>query len=282
MKDIIVGTDFSECSINALKHATAIAEKIGCDIVLLWVEKPGASLEDDAKGEKNYREKAEKKLITIADSYKSLMSKENRIIPKIRQGKPATEISKEAEKNEARLIVVGSHGNSGFEEGQIGSNAYRTVMAVKCPVLTVQYHTNFSRALTDIVLVVDSTEETLQKVPFTVKIAKLFAAKIHILGIVTSNIKGQQNLVEAYLRNAEKYVRDHNIRFSTYIKDSTNAVNTIIDFTKEVDANLIVIMSEQSNDMGVWLGSQARDMINKSKSPVLCIHPDDKVFGLAH
>ncbi|MGI6319485.1 MAG: universal stress protein [Bacteroidales bacterium] len=38
MKGIIVGTDFSESSINALKHATTIADKAKCDITLIWVK----------------------------------------------------------------------------------------------------------------------------------------------------------------------------------------------------------------------------------------------------
>ena len=38
MNKIIVGIDFSECSLNALAHAVNIAEKSDLEIVMIWVK----------------------------------------------------------------------------------------------------------------------------------------------------------------------------------------------------------------------------------------------------
>jgi nucleotide-binding universal stress UspA family protein len=279
--NIVVGTDFSENSINALKHATSIADKAKCDIILVWVETPGTTLGLMSENIEEYRKIAEKKLEDIVTDNKNLMPKGNKIVPKTRKGRPFEELSKEAEENESMMIVVGSHGVSGYEESFIGNTAYRTVMSAKCPVLTIQHFVKLSRALTDIVLLIDSTTATLQKLPFAVKIARLFAAKIHILGLYTSSHISIQHMVDANVIVAEKVIREANVRYSKTIRESFNMANTTINFTKEIDANLIVIMSEQEADFGLWLGNASREMINKSTIPVLCIHPNDKIYDLS-
>lgn len=279
--NIVVGTDFSENSINALKHATTIAYKANCNITLVWVETPGTTLGLMSENILDYRKIAEERLNEIAQDHKKLMPAERSIVTKIRQGRPFSELAKEAEECDAMMLVVGSHGVSGYQESYIGNTAYRTVMHSKCPVLTIQHFTNISRALTDIVLVIDATQNTLHKLSVAIKVAKLFAAKLHILGLYTSSHLEIQNLVNANVNAAEKYIREANVRYSKTMRESFNVVSTTLRFTQEIDANLIVIMSEQ-DDFGSWLGTGARDMINKSKVPVLCVHPRDEVYDIAH
>ena len=36
-KKILVGIDFSECSVNALEHAITIAQRASCGITMVWV-----------------------------------------------------------------------------------------------------------------------------------------------------------------------------------------------------------------------------------------------------
>ena len=45
MNKIIVAIDFSECSINAFRHALSIAEHCSGELILLWVEKASTEKE---------------------------------------------------------------------------------------------------------------------------------------------------------------------------------------------------------------------------------------------
>ena len=279
MKGIIVGTDFSDSSINALMHATTIADKAKCDITLVWVKTPGASLGlmSDNLGE--YVELAQKNLERIAEDHKTLMPKGKKIITKILEGKVHQVLAKEALEMQADLVVLGAHGVSGEDEFFIGNNAYRSVMTVQCPVLTIRNHTQVSRALTDIVVPVDYSEESRQKFPVAVKFAKLFSAKIHVLGLYTSQQREVRQLVDAYLYTVDKFLKAKNIRYQMYKRESFNATETTVNFAKEIDANLIVIMTEQSSDFsGIWLVSQDREMINNCFFPVLSVTSSD-IFG---
>ncbi len=277
MNNLVVATDFSECSINALKHAVRVADKAQCDIYLVWVNNSDINDNEDGKDLADPREK----LISIANSYKNFMPKGFEIIPVIRKGKPANEIAAEVINRRASMVIIGSHGNSKINDKNIGANAYKIVTASKCPVLTIPFNTNFSRALTDVVMVIDTTDDTVQKIPTTTKIGKLFSAKVHILGLITSNFEEQTNIVKANINTAEKYLRDHNVRNSSTFKESNDVVKTIIEFAKEIDANLISIMSEQSSDFGFALGEQAKKMINESSIPVLCIHLNDNAYSVS-
>lgn len=277
--NIVVGTDFSENSINALKHATSIADKAKCNITLIWVETPGTTLGLMAENVSDYRVIAQKRLEEIAKDHKNLMPEGTKINVKIRQGRPYTELAKDAEENDALMIVVGAHGVSGYQESFIGNNAYRTVMSAKCPVLTIHDEVKISRALTDIVVLIDSTHNTLHKLPFAIKMAKLFNAKIHLLCLYTSSHISTQTMADAHLKLAEKYLNEANVRFNKTTLESFNITNTTKRFAAEIDANLVVIMSEQ-DDFGTWLGDSSRELVNKIKTPLLCIHPDDKVYEI--
>ena len=43
MKDIVVGIDFSDCSLNALEHAAVLAQKTGHDLLMVFVNNPNIS-----------------------------------------------------------------------------------------------------------------------------------------------------------------------------------------------------------------------------------------------
>ncbi|MDD2411350.1 MAG: universal stress protein [Bacteroidales bacterium] len=276
MKGIIVGTDFSESSINALLHATTIADKAKCDITLIWAKTPGTTLGLMSENINEYADLAEKQLIKIADDHKTFMPKGNKIIPKIVEGRVHQVLAREALEMQADLVVVGAHGISGEDEVFIGNNAYRTVISVNCPVLTIRNQTKVSRALTDIIVPIDYSIESRQKVPIAVKFAKLFSAKIHVLGLYTSDLRDVRQLVDAYMHTVDKYLKSNNIRYQMYKRESFNTTETTVNFADEIDANLIVIMTEQTTDFtGIWLGSQARDMINNSRYPVLSVTSSD-------
>lgn len=279
MKGIIVGTDFSESSINALKHATTIADKAKCDITLVWVKTPGTTLGLMSENAQEYSDLANSKLVKIADDHQSLMPKGKKIIIKIIEGKVSSAIAREAEESNADLVIVGAHGISGEDELFIGNNAYRTVMAVNCPVLTIRNHTKVSRALTDILVPIDLSEESRQKLPVAVKIAKLFAAKIHVLGLYTSSNREVRQIVDSYLFTVDRFLKAKNIRYQIYKRESFHITQTTVEFAKEIDANLIVTMTEQSSDVsGIWLGTQARELVNNCCFPVLSVTSTD-VYG---
>jgi nucleotide-binding universal stress UspA family protein len=195
---------------------------------------------------------------------------------RIRHGKINKEIVKEAYDSAAFLIVVGTHGISGFEEFWIGSNAQKLVSESPCPIITIRGGINISKDLKRIVMPIDATLETRQKVPFTSLIAKIFAAEVHILLLYTSKVQAERRQVDEYAEQAAKYLHENKIKFVIETVDVKELVDDVISYAQKVDAGLISIMSEMlKSTRNLWLGTYAHQMVNHSPIPVLTIHVKD-------
>jgi nucleotide-binding universal stress UspA family protein len=113
----------------------------------------------------------------------------------VREGKVHTEVANQAKYDDVDLIVCTTHGSSGFEETYIGSNAYRIVMHSKCPVVTIRPNYRFHASSKIIVLPIDSSLDTRQKVPYTCKLAEMMKSEIHVLGVYTSHQHSQREKI---------------------------------------------------------------------------------------
>jgi len=198
MKKILVAIDFSDCSINALEHAITIADKAKADILMVWAKIPENTKDIFSIEPENLLEEVKKRFEELIKKYK-IGFKNGKLEYKIRKGKIYKEIVKEAEESGAFLIVTGTHGTSGFEKFWAGSNANKIVSASKLPVITIRGGIDIDRKLSKIVMPIDSSLETRQKISFTSILAKLFNAEIYILAIFTTNIKAIQTRVIAML-----------------------------------------------------------------------------------
>ena len=120
MKRIVVGIDFSDNSINALEHAILIAKKANMSVTLVWVDHIDYSKEIFNIDPTHRLDAVAKRFNELLKNYESCC---NNIDFVVRKGKVYSEICDVAEELKAYMIVVGTHGLSGFEEFWSGSNA---------------------------------------------------------------------------------------------------------------------------------------------------------------
>jgi len=272
MKQIIVAIDFSKGSVHALRFAISIANVVGANIQLLHVYKPDSAESIFDNVEKDAMREIQSRLNTLIDKYKKLLKK-GKIEGKIRKGKVYKEIVNQAKYSDAYMIVIGTHGVSGFEEFWIGSNAYRIVSASPCPVITIRYGFCCTKRITKIVMPIDDTRDSRQKVPFVAELAKLLCAEVHIMALYRSKIKEVQKEVEKYADQAGKFLANSNVKYSIFTKRVDNIADGIIEFASSINAEMIACMTEQENTTSnIWLGPFAQQLVNHSKIPVLSIH----------
>jgi nucleotide-binding universal stress UspA family protein len=267
---IVVAFDFSTGSMQALEYSIMLANRIAADICMVYVGK-SETLEtlfpDPAADPRNEAKKRfEEVLSPVRDNVKG------KIIYKIRTGKVYKEVVNLANSMDALMIITGSHGISGFEEFWIGSNATRIVTYSDCPVITVRHGVDPKKAISKIVFPVDSTRQTRQKAPFTSVLAMAFHAEVHILKLYSSKIKSIRHLVDGYASQVVKLLQSKNIRFKIAENDASNLTSVTIEYAKDVEADLIAIMTEQETTASnILLGTFAQQMINNSPMPVLTI-----------
>ncbi len=280
MKKILVAIDFLDCSINALAHAVSIAEKAGADIELVWVNMPDNSKEIFQMDASSMITEVEKRFDKLIEEYSPKMGS-GKLTYKIREGKVYREIVLEAEEINADIIVVGTHGSSGIEEFWIGSNANKIVSASHIPIISIRGGIDVLQPLTKIVLPLDSTVETRQKVPFTTELAKVCGAEVYVLSVYTTKVSQVRYRVDTYTDQVVEYLEEEEVKYTRDVVEADNLTKSTIGYAERVGANLISIMTEQERTTAnLWLGAFAQQMVNHSPFPVLSIHSKDLIRSL--
>ena len=282
MKEVIVAVDFSECSINALEHALTIANLAKLDVLMVYVMKTDSIKDLISEPTQDIIAAVEKKFEEMIRKYKYQL-RNSKIDYMIREkGNVYKEIVGVAKRRKATMTVTGTHGTSGFEKFWAGSNANKMVSASHCPIITIRGGVKVSKPLKKIVLSIDSSLETRQKVPFTAYLAKFFNAEIHVLGIYTTTIRAVRRKVDNYSDQVVKYLEEGNIKSVLAKIEADNITTSTLDYCKKIDANLISIMTEQEKaTANLWLGSYAQQMVNHSPVPVLTIHSKELIKSLS-
>ncbi|HNW74678.1 MAG: universal stress protein [Bacteroidales bacterium] len=277
MSSIIVAIDFSNTSIHALEYAIPIANKMKSDINLIWVDKISSqeSVYPDTTNEN--RNEAKKRFDELIHQYHKKLTKGITMEYRLKKGRIYREVDSLAKITEADLIITGAHGISGFEEYWIGSNAYKIVTYASRPVITVRHDFPIRKNIDRIIVPMDQSAETLQKIPFIVRLATLFKSEVHVVTTHNSHLKSIQRLTEKVAQTALRYFQGHDIRLVEDSIVSNDLTKALLTYSLNVDADLIAIMTEQETPAKILLGAQAQQLVNQSPIPVLSIHPHESV-----
>jgi nucleotide-binding universal stress UspA family protein len=269
MKTLIVPIDFSEESLNGLDLAVMLARKSNAKILLVHVI-PRVISEDISITEKKIKN-ANLKFENLLQSCQERRDFRCNMNYLISRGRVFSDVTNVADKHEDPLIVLSTHGASGFEKLFIGGNAFKIASNAKNPVITVR-QSNLTSNIDKIVMPLDNTLQTREKVPYTVNFAKLFNSEIHIVTIRTSNHRSIEKKLHKYSSQVAEFVQDHKIPFRLEHLQGVNLTDLTLDYSRSVKTDLISILAEQEKDTSNnLLGNNAHQMINKSQIPVLVI-----------
>lgn len=275
MKSFLVAVDFSNCSVNALMYAASLAYFTDAQIEMIWVNNP-------AKTKVNVANDASTGLINEMNiQFKKLKEEVLTRYPGlkvdylIREGKVHKEIGLQARESNSQMIVAGTHGgNTGFERIWMGSNVYRIVSSAPCPVLTVRAGINVINRVNTIIFPIDSSVETREKVTITAEIARSTRARVIILKLYSTEMIEIKDSVDIYADQAADYLREEGVEVSMDEAHAENLTVTTIDYARKVDANLIIIMTEQEKKIANFLiGTFAQQMLDSAPIPVLSVRP---------
>lgn len=275
MQSVIVAVDFSNTSIHAIEYSIPLANKLKSDIILVWVDKipPSESLYPDTSSEN--RNEAKKRFEELISIYSRRMGKNLKMEYKLRKGKIFHEVDTLAKNSGAGMIITGSHGISGYEEYWIGSNAVKIVTYATCPVITIRHDFAIKKSIQRILVPIDSSAETIQKLPYVARLASLFKSEVHVVGTHSSHLSSIQRLAEKYIQQATSYLFSHDIRCIEDNIIAPDITKATLQYASEVKADLIAIMTEQETPASILLGPRAQQLINQSIVPVLSIHPQE-------
>jgi len=274
---ILVPTDFSTASNNAIEHAVKIADLFDNEITLLFVMEEsifhslfGGSAEKSVLMDKintQLKQKAEE----IRANYPKIVV--NTII---REGKPYKQIVEASESLPCDSIVMGFNGLDGIEHF-MGSTTLKVLKSAKHPVVIikdVQASTNYKK----IVLPIDLTKESRQKTSWAIHLAHKYDSEIHVIMEIEDD-EFLKKKVRASLNQVEKMLVKNKVRYVAKILDDQNYPDhfgkDIIQYSEEIDADLIMIMTQKEGGViDFFVGSFAQQVIDGTKQiPIMAINP---------
>lgn len=142
--NILVSLDISESTEKVVVAATQLAKAMSAKLYLIHVADPDPDFVGYGVGPQTVRDSVSEKLhkehAHIQELAESLRQKGLDAIGLLIQGSIVEVILKQANKLEAQMIVMGSHGRGAVYEVLVGSVSKGVLHGAKCPVLVVPTH----------------------------------------------------------------------------------------------------------------------------------------------
>lgn len=269
MKRILVPTDFSNQAENALKVAVDIATKNNSEIFIIHsLEMPlHLSSSGDSGGmpeslffiklaENHFEELLEKPYLADLEIHEA-----------IGHGEVYNDINEVTQSKNIDLIVMGSHGISGFKEMFIGSNTEKVVRTANVPVLVIKNeHESFD--ITNFVFATDFSEKCCDSFKEAKKFAEDVNAQMNLLYV---NTPGNFITTTDANKKMKDFVKDLDIKnYTLNIYNDTSVEKGILNFAKETNASLIGMSTHGRQGISHFFnGSISEDLVNHANRPVI-------------
>jgi nucleotide-binding universal stress UspA family protein len=273
---ILVPIDFSDQSLIALSQSYNMARLANSDITLIHViEESRLPLLGNIVSRKKEYEKIMEDAISqkLQELAKETAGKSGvNVNVLIRKGKVYDEIVDAANDLSSSFIIMGTNGSVGLKRF-IGSNALRVIKEAHCPVITIKgkFHKSGCK---NIVLPLDLTKESREKVNKAIEIARYFDSTIHVVSVVEDDDEFRVTKLRRQLDQVEEYLQEKEVKCTTKFIMGADIARVVNEYAKEIDADLTMIMTQQEmNWTHLFIGSQAQEVINNSEIPVLSIRP---------
>ena len=270
MKTILIPTDFSKHAEYALKIAAQIARKNNSKIILLhMLELPHQA--GDAVGSGHqipeimfFKNAVIQKLDDLMDApYLDGLD-----VAEVIQFELAFDgIMKIAKQNAVDLIIMGSHGASGFKEMFVGSNAEKVVRHSDVPVLIIKEE-DADFKINDFVFASDFSEEIKKPFAKVLEFANEFNATLHLVTINTPNnfksTSETEQSMHQFLKGFE--IKKHQL----HIYNESYVEKGILKFAKSINADLIGVSTHGRKGLSHFFnGSISEDLVNHAHRPVV-------------
>ena len=187
---ITFATDFSSCSASAFRYALEWAKVFEAKLTVFHVLSLQPGLDIDAGIAQSYLDEQRN---VAQDHLNQLLVEARQHVTQtsleMRNGLPSALICDVAREHKADLIIMGTHGWTGFNRVLFGSVAERVIQRAPCPVLSIPgrspEETAGMHSLTiqprHVVLPIDFTDCSMDAYEYAVQVAKWFDAHLTLV-----------------------------------------------------------------------------------------------------
>ena len=276
-KRILVPTDFSDVSFVALEYAVYMANRLNTGIDLLHVADKN-ELKEKAETRSAYKlhiTEVSNKLEKIKNTSGAAFRIETHLV--ISKEPASKEIIRFSKENEPDLACIGTYGNdSSPAKFHLGNNTDKLVHEAEFPVLTCRKKRE-PMQFRDLLLPIDLTRHTTEKVDRIIRFAQSFESTIHLLAASEffEQIISSKSELEERLEEAAATIRKNGLKCTTETIRHDYVSHSVLEYAEEIDVDLLVVMSRPENMLNQLLGSRINKVISHAEIPVLSFRPSE-------
>lgn len=276
MKTLVVPTDFSSVSVNAMNYAVDMAQAINAGIVLLHVYNVPVSFTDSPVSPvstvsiEEIKRTSEERLQELKKNLVTVTAGKVEIFTEARLGETIEELQQICSSVEPLAIIMGSHGATGLERLIMGSTTLTAIRHLKCPVIVVPPGTTY-HGIRKIGLACDF-ENIVQSTPvdYIKNIVREFGADLYVLNV--------QDIEQDYLEDAvmdtaylDAMLEDVSPKYVQLTgKDVVESINS---FAEHNNLDLVMVIPKKHRFIdSLFHKSQSRELITHAHIPIVSIH----------
>jgi nucleotide-binding universal stress UspA family protein len=290
-RKILCPVDFSEYSKLALHYAAALTWENDAQLIVFHSVPDLALTWSYLQG--NYQETIYDAILSrsTADLKTFLtdeLTQEIRYEQKITCGNPAESILKTSQEEDVDLIVMGTHGHSGYERFLVGSVTNKVLHKASVPVLVVckpsqhfiQPDENRPVQINRILCAIDFEPNNQHIAQTALSLARTYQSEIFFLHVFHHEMPdpGGVQLATDRIKGLVSAEKEDWCEVHTVLKNG-NIKENILDTLNELKINLLVMGHHTRKPMEEYfLGSVAKSVVPESPCPVLVVRSSNDRF----
>ena len=270
IRNILIAVDLSEPSLNALDTAVALAIKHNANIQLLNViEKNIPRFFDDPTSQHfNSLTNSSDVLTALGGA----IEHSNNVRLKLMQeeGNVTETIIKSSLLHQSDLIIMGTHGASGFRDGFVGNNTYSVIKHSYCPVLTIPPRKKFL-SFKKIVFPIRAISGALARYD-VVRHFLTPASSIDVFGLSYQRLERETNLLDRLIDEIKDDLETDKVVTTSVWSPGNNIAEEVLYYAQQNNPEMIIV----TNAVDVttkpnFIGPHTQKIINCARIPLLSI-----------
>ncbi len=270
IRKILVYTDFTSVGERSVQWAVYFAEKFKMELILLHVINENtytyfqkSTAVQDVKN-------------TLAD-YCETIKTENGVNCDyyVEEGCTCTIINSTAERIDAYLIVLGTHGKDDIQYLS-GTSAVKIIRKARIPYFVIQKNTPYPSYGSKIVLPMDVAREMKEKTGWVTYFAKHLEQLIDIVHKKTDDSRLNNNLVFC-----TKFFDKYELVYNRIVLNERKSIDAqAIDYASNNTCKMVVITTTKEEKLWhkIFGFPEAKIIANEKGIPVLCVNPKKDLY----
>jgi len=273
MKTIIVPTDFSAISNNAIDYAADLAKATGCTLLIFHAYQVPVSMTDVPivlLSVEDLQKTNESKMDEVKRSLQQKIGDTIKIYVETKLGDTVDELEEVCANIKPFAVVMGTKGATGMERVLFGSTTLTTIRHLSWPVIVVPPGKKYS-TIKKVGFACDF-REVVHSTPthFIKDFVKEFNAELHVLNVDYKNSHFKPDTPQESIL-LHTLLEDLNPRYD-FIEDQNIEVG-IEKFAEKNDLDLIITIPKKHKLLeGLFRKSHTKDLIFHSHLPIMCVH----------